>query len=94
MFGPIELSGLDKDETFDAVKTTKQIIDTLEKKDGVLGQDNICVHGFRTEIKQRRLKRRTTILKHSRFLPNLVVTPNEPKIIVEKKEEEGEGGEE
>jgi len=92
VFGPIELSGLDKDEKFDAAKVTKQILDTLEKKDGVFGQENICVHGYKTEIKQRRLKRRTTVLKHSRFLANLVVTPNMPKTFAEKKEEVVEEG--
>jgi hypothetical protein len=94
VFGPIELSGLDKDETFDAAKTTKQIIDTLEKKDGVFGEENIFVHGYKTEIKQRTLKRRTTVLKHSRFLANLVVSPNGPKIFEKKEEKDAEDAEE
>jgi len=90
VFGPIELSGLDQDSTFNAVKTTKQLIEMLEKKGGVIGDDNICVHGYRTEIKQRTLKRRTTVLKHSRFLANLVVTPNVPKIIEKKEDKDAE----
>jgi len=63
------------------------VIEQLEKSNYF--DDNICVHGYKTAIKDRTLKRRTTILKHSRFLANLVVTPNVPKII-EKKEEKPE----
>ncbi len=37
--------------------------------------ENTCIHGFTVCIKKRNLKRRTTILKHSRFLQNLEVFP-------------------
>ena len=40
--------------------------------------ENICIHGFRVTIKKRTLKRRTTIVKHSRFLRNLEVYPQYP----------------
>jgi len=40
--------------------------------------ENICIHGFRVTIKKRTLKRRTTIVKHSRFLRNMEVYPQYP----------------
>lgn len=55
--------------------------------------DNLCIHGFNVTIKKKTLKRRTTILKHSRFLRNLEVTPvfpPEPEPVVENKEDENE----
>jgi hypothetical protein len=36
---------------------------------------NICVHGYRVLVKDRTLKRPTTLLKHARFLQNLEVVP-------------------
>jgi len=33
------------------------------------------VHGHKVQVKERTLKRGTTLLKHSRFLPNLEVRP-------------------
>lgn len=54
---------------------------------------NPCIHGFKVCIKGRNLKRRTTILKHARFLKNLEVFPifpPEPEPVV--VEEEGEEG--
>jgi len=33
------------------------------------------VHGHKVQVKQRNLKRGTSLLKHSRFLPNLEVKP-------------------
>ena len=59
--------------------------------------DNICIHGFKTCIKGRTLKRRSTIVKHSRFLRNLEVypiVPPEPIIVVEEEALEGENNEE
>ena len=45
-------------------------------------------------IKGKTLRRRTTILKHSRFLQNLKVVPNFPEEIVEENDEANEGEEE
>jgi hypothetical protein len=48
----------------------------------------VCIHGFKVCIKQRTLKRKSTILKHSRFLRNLEVFPifpPEPVVIVEEE---------
>ena len=33
--------------------------------------ENLCIHGYNVTIKDRTLKRRSTIVKHSRFLRNL-----------------------
>jgi hypothetical protein len=53
--------------------------------------DNLCIHGFKVAVKGKTLKRRTTILKHARFLRNLEVTPvfpPEPEPVVEAEAEE------
>jgi len=42
-------------------------------------------------IKDRRLKRRSSLLKHARFLKNLKVTPVPPPIKEEPKDEEESG---
>lgn len=36
---------------------------------------NLCIHGYNVTIKKRTLKRRSSIVKHSRFLRNLEVYP-------------------
>ncbi len=53
----------------------------------------VCIHGYNVTVKRRNLKRRTSLLKHARFLNNLVVTPKDPPVKEETKEE-GEGEEE
>jgi hypothetical protein len=55
--------------------------------------DNICIHGFNVTIKNKTLKRRSSIVKHSRFLRNMEVTPIAPKL-VESIQEINEGNEE
>jgi len=57
----------------------------------ILGEKRICVNNYNVLIKGRNLKRGNTILKHSRFLRNLSVTPILPKEEVKKEAEEGEG---
>lgn len=55
--------------------------------------DNLCIHGLQVMIKKRTLKRRSTIVKHSRFLRNLEVFPvfpPEPEPVVEAQPEENE----
>lgn len=37
--------------------------------------ENVCIHGYKVNIKGKTLKRRSTIVKHSRFLRNLEVIP-------------------
>lgn len=38
----------------------------------------ILIHGVNVLVKKRKLKRRSSLLKHSRFLQNMTVTPNVP----------------
>ena len=92
-FGPIEFSGLtltNEQEHFDGDKVRQLIIDQL---DNCMGEPHICIHGYLVEIKGRTVKRRSTMLKHGRFLPNLIVSPVYPaKIFVEENDDEdGEG---
>ena len=59
--------------------------------------DNVCIHGFNVCVKRRTLKRRSTIVKHSRFLRNMEVLPifpKEPEPIKEVSGEIKEGEEE
>ena len=52
--------------------------------------ENICIHGFKVCIKKRNLKRRSTIVKHSRFLRNMEVYPIfPPEPVVIEAEVEG-----
>lgn len=90
VFGPIEFSGLNSDDTFDGVASTNAIVEEMENKSMLSESNNgICVHGFSTQVKGRRLKRRTSLLKHGRFLQNLVVLPTFPEEPVpEVKDEE------
>jgi hypothetical protein len=37
--------------------------------------ENLCIHGYQVTVKNKTLKRATTVLKHSRFLKNMVVYP-------------------
>ena len=52
----------------------------------------LCIHGYKVTAKGRTLKRRSTIVKHSRFLRNLEVVPEVPvePEPVEVVDEEGE----
>ena len=47
----------------------------------------VCIHGFRVKVKQRNLKRKTSLLKHARFLRNLEVSPNHPEAKIPEAEE-------
>lgn len=66
----------------------KYVTDSLEKTPYL--PENVCIHGFNVTIKKRTLKRRTTIVKHSRFLRNLEVYPIVPhdlNLIVQEEQE-------
>ena len=55
--------------------------------------NNLCIHGFKVKVKQRTLKRKSSLLKHARFLKNLEVYPvfpSEPEPIAEVAEGEEE----
>lgn len=76
VFGPIEFTGLNLTEDIEPFRhdiARKYVIDTLEKTPYM--PENVCIHGFKVTIKKKTLKRRTTIVKHSRFLRNLEVYP-------------------
>lgn len=67
-FGPIEFSELNvsqEDKPFDAEAAREQIITGLEKS---MGDQLVCIHGYLVKIKGRNFKRRSTMLKHGRFL--------------------------
>ena len=55
--------------------------------------NNIFIHGYKVTVKDRTLKRGTTLLKHARFLVNLEVTPvypEHPEFITEEEEQNQE----
>ena len=57
-------------------------------------QPSCCIRGHTVTIKGRNLKRRSTMLKHGRFMKNLEVCPVLPKVKeVVDDDEEGEGEE-
>jgi len=73
MFGPVEFGNLNcLDDEFDSLEHRQKVIDILEQT-SILGDIGTCIHGYRVLVKNRTLKRRTSILKHARFLNNLVV---------------------
>lgn len=56
-------------------------------------QDNpILIHGVNVLVKKRKLKRRSSLLKHSRFLQNMTVTPNVPAPLAVVDEADGAQG--
>ena len=84
MFGPFEFTDLDSG-SFDAQKARNRVQKMLENRT-ILGEagNQICVHGFRVMVKERTLKRGSSLLKHARFLQNLVVAPVFPAAAVEE----------
>ena len=59
--------------------------------------ENLCIHGYEVTIKNKTLKRATTVLKHSKFLKNMIVYPVYPiqevvqvQAAVEKTEDAGD----
>ena len=75
IFGPVEFTRLDQPD-FQAALWRDKVIDFLSKS--VLLPENLCTHGFKVNCKGKTLKRATTVVKHSRFLRNMVVHPNFP----------------
>lgn len=75
VFGPVEFTNLDlpEEEVFPAVEWRSAVVDNLMKT--LQLPENLCIHGFNVTIKNKTLKRATTILKHSRFLRNMKVSP-------------------
>lgn len=76
VFGPVEFEGLDlaeADVAFEPEAQREKVTGALDRS--ILLPSNLCVHGFKVKVKKRTLKRRTTLLKHARFLKNLEVLP-------------------
>ena len=72
IFGPVEFEGLDQkeeDTPFDYQGQREMVTKVLESS--LYMPSGVCVYGFNVMIKDRRLKRRTSLLKHARFLKNL-----------------------
>lgn len=91
MFGPVEFHNLhqdDKLEPYDYEKARSSVVSVLSRS--ALMPSSICIHGFKVKCKNRNLKRRSSILKHGRFLRNLEVVPNlpPPKTVKEVVEED------
>jgi hypothetical protein len=62
------------------------VVGILERS--LLLPGDLCVHGFKVKVKLRTLKRKSTLLKHARFLRNMEVYPLSPPEIVKVQEEE------
>lgn len=65
------------------------VINSLESTEHI-SAGNIFVHGYRVAVKERTLKRGTSLLKHARFLANLEVTPIQPQPLSPEGVEEEE----
>ena len=93
IFGPVEFNGLNmsqNEQPFDFESERENVLSLLSRSINM--PQNVCIHGFRVKVKQRNLKRRSSLLKHSRFLRNLEVTANPPPIkeVVKEDDEEDE----
>ena len=76
IFGPVEFEHLNIPEEFNAEAYRHLVAQTL---DGSMTMpENLCIHGYEVKIKNKTLKRATTVLKHSRFLKNMIVYPVYP----------------
>ena len=87
-FGPIEFSELNEaaaEKAFEADKSKLRVIDSLDLH---MQQPSCCIRGHRVEIKGRSFKRSSTMLKHGRWMQNLVVSPVYPKPLKVVQEEE------
>jgi len=63
----------DAEHPFEPEAQREHVTSALERS--ILLPSNLCVHGFKVKVKKRNLKRRSTLLKHARFLRNLEVLP-------------------
>jgi hypothetical protein len=76
IFGPIEFTGLDQ-PSFDGEQWRNIVQAQLEKS--IQYPKAACIYGLSVTCKNRNLKRASTIVKHSRFMRNLIVKPNYPE---------------
>lgn len=80
-FGPVRFDKLNvEDEDVAAAGEMRRsaVSDRLSSS-AVFTEKPMLIHGVNVKCKGRKLKRRTTVLKHSRFLQNMLVTPVVPK---------------
>jgi hypothetical protein len=77
IFGPIEFTGLNHPALFNGEEWREVVINALETN--LYMPENLCIHGYNVTIKNKTLKRASTIVKHSRFLRNMVVYPLFPE---------------
>ena len=87
MFGPVRFKDLhlSPEIPFDYLGERQNVLMALQSSS--LNAKSVCVHGYQVKVKARNLKRRSSLLKHSRFLRNLEVIPNGPPPKEETKEE-------
>ena len=81
LFGPIEFEGLDLTDdqhVFNPEEQCRRVSDALDRCVNIPG--GLCSHGTSVTVKGRNLKRRSSILKHARFLRNLQVVPKMPVV--------------
>lgn len=78
IFGPVEFNDLNTEDAFEYEKERARVEGILARS--TFNPSDICIHGYDVTVKRRNLKRKTQILKHARFLPNLVVTPKLPPV--------------
>lgn len=76
IFGPVEFNHLNIPEEFNAEAYRHLVSQTLDQT--LQMPENLCIHGYQVTVKNKTLKRATTVLKHSRFLKNMVVYPVYP----------------
>lgn len=91
-FGPIRFSDLNVDDPDVAAAgdaRRQQVAEHLTTMPTVT-ENPILIHGLNVLVKKRKLKRRSSLLKHSRFLQNMSVTPNVP-MPATKMDLDGEG---
>lgn len=74
--GPITFKDLQAG-TFDFDVQRKVVVSELEKAPS-MKENNIFVHGLKVAVKERNLKRGSSLLKHARFLQNLKISPISP----------------
>jgi len=79
-FGPIRFPDLnieDGDVNLAGEMRREQVAEHLMAMPMVT-ENPMLIHGVNVLVKKRKLKRRSSLLKHSRFLQNMTVTPNVP----------------
>lgn len=79
VFGAVEFTKLNDAAGWDAQQQKEMVINVLENTEG-LGErvTEVCIHGYRVMVKERNLKRPSSLLKHGRFLSNVEVRPVYP----------------